>query len=105
MPTDFSLRLYFKSFSGDWVYDEYEQLPVARPCLVFFHLNDEGAREDANELLEATGKLLEDIQATHVLQRTGDWREFSDLEANRLHVVVCKGSISAEIDADILAAA
>src|ERR1700692_2733122 len=104
MPTDFSLRIYFQDTSG-WSYEDYDQLPVSRPCVIIFHLNHEEARVDAAELLHGTRKLLEDIQASPASQGNGNWHDLDAPEANCLHVVVCRGNHKAELEPSVLQAA
>jgi hypothetical protein len=105
VPTGFSLRIYSQDPVGGSSYEDYDQLPVSRPCVVVFHLNHEEARADAAELLHATRKLLGDIQASLTSKDSGDWHDLIDLEANRLHVVVCKGSHKVSLEPAVLLAA
>ena len=105
MPSDFSLRIYYQSSTEDWSCEEYTQLPVSRPCVVIFHLNQDEARPDAHTLIGGTGKLLAELQAVLDSKTTQDWHHLDVPEANWLHVMVCKGNTLANLEPTILQAA
>lgn len=105
MPNDFSLRIYYQSSTEDWSCEEYTQLPVSRPCVVIFHVNQDEARPDAHTLLDGTRKLLAGLQAALDSNSTQDWHRLGVPESNRLHVIVCKGNNLANLEPAILQAA
>jgi TIR domain len=104
MPSDFSLRIYYPSSAEDWSCEEFTQLPVSRPCVIIFHVNQDEARPDSLALLDGTRKLLAELQAAYS-ETTQDWHSLDVPEANWLHVIVCKGNYLANLEPAILQAA
>lgn len=101
MTNDFALRLYFQASANEWLYEEYDELPLPRSCVIVFHLNHDDAAAHANALIDGTRVLLRQLEAVLHDTRSGDWRQL-DPGANTLHVLVCCGDYPAQLEAEIL---
>ncbi len=114
MSLDFSVRVYFQGgenpgdSTGYWRYEEYERLPVSRPCVIVFHVNADDAQPEVHTLIAEVRDLLGKLEAVEGGSASKSWEGISDADAremNWLHVLVCNGPQRATLDQRILNAA
>jgi hypothetical protein len=94
MPANFAVRLYYLDEDDNWMFHDFEELPVARPCVIVIHRNHAKARTSASDLIAAIRKLLDDLDAkvANAEASEGKWTEVDTDNANLLHVLVCDGT-------------
>ena len=99
----FAVRLYFQNGNDEWEFQDFEELPVARSCVVVIHHNHVNAKKSADNLISAVRKLLGDLDAKVATaeMRRGHWSEADADDVNLLHVLVCDGTQPARLDPKI----
>jgi hypothetical protein len=98
----FAFRVYFPEAETGATLTEFADLPVARPCAVVIHLNQSAARALAERLIAAIADVIKKMGGAVVSKGPGSWKELPDDGVNCLHVVVCEGTVMAEVDAAVL---
>ncbi len=102
MEAEFAVRLYFAD-ENSVSFEDFEQLPTARPCVIVLHYNHPDARDRAKDLLSSIRKLLGELGAKVAggPQEVTSFTHAEPDDINLLHVLVCDGAHAAHLNSSI----